>query len=228
MSNLMLDVDQAGELKAAFRRHDYTNGEIKTLSEGDLLGRVRLVVQGSAIIAPKAMSASRLQQLTCGVPVPGNNEVKGTFFSNKKLVGYRDPDIDALLGKQAPAASERCVAAYNLAQSMTFMEMVADRLGMPGKSEAELGSALIAHGMDIAPGQVEFILAHTTAKWNPFGLLMDGWANFFFVAVNGQPVVLRVHWNGDGARWHVCADRFDYAHRSIAKHRVFLGNSLTL
>lgn len=50
MSNLMLDVDQAGELKAAFRRHDWTNAEIKRLSEGDILARVRSVIRGQAKI----------------------------------------------------------------------------------------------------------------------------------------------------------------------------------
>lgn len=50
MSDLMLDVDQAGELKAAFRRGDWTNSEIKSLCEGDVLARVRRVIQGSAEI----------------------------------------------------------------------------------------------------------------------------------------------------------------------------------
>ena len=53
MSDLMLDVDQAGELKAAFRRGDWTNAEIKRLCEGDVLSQVRLVIQGSAAIVVK-------------------------------------------------------------------------------------------------------------------------------------------------------------------------------
>ncbi|MBI4092896.1 MAG: hypothetical protein HY420_03145 [Candidatus Kerfeldbacteria bacterium] len=53
MSDLMLDVDQAGELKAAFRRGDWTNAEIKRLSEGDVLSQVRRVIQGSAVIVVK-------------------------------------------------------------------------------------------------------------------------------------------------------------------------------
>ncbi len=51
MSDLMLDVDQAGELKAAFRRGDWTNAEIKRACEGDLLARFRDVVRGYAQIA---------------------------------------------------------------------------------------------------------------------------------------------------------------------------------
>jgi len=50
MSDLMLDVDQAGELKAAFRRGGYSNTEIKQLSEGDILGKVRDVLLGRAEI----------------------------------------------------------------------------------------------------------------------------------------------------------------------------------
>ncbi|MCX6765628.1 MAG: hypothetical protein NT136_01545 [Candidatus Moranbacteria bacterium] len=46
----MLDVDQAGELKAAFRRGDWTNAEIKKLSEGDILAQVRQVILGYAEI----------------------------------------------------------------------------------------------------------------------------------------------------------------------------------
>ena len=50
MSDLMLDVDQAGELKAAFRRGDWTNQEIKKLCEGDVLASVRNVIRGYASI----------------------------------------------------------------------------------------------------------------------------------------------------------------------------------
>lgn len=50
MSDLMLDVDQAGELKAAFRRGDWSKAEIKKLCEGDVLARMRNVVRGFAKI----------------------------------------------------------------------------------------------------------------------------------------------------------------------------------
>lgn len=48
----MLDVDQAGELKAAFRRGNWTNGEIKRLSEGDVLARVCGILRGTHEIKP--------------------------------------------------------------------------------------------------------------------------------------------------------------------------------
>ncbi|MCH7492873.1 hypothetical protein IID19_04805 [Patescibacteria group bacterium] len=53
MSDLMLDVDQARELKAAFRRGDWTNALIKRACEGDSLAQFKLVVEGSAEIVHK-------------------------------------------------------------------------------------------------------------------------------------------------------------------------------
>ena len=44
----MLDVDQASELKAAFRRGNWTNSEIKRLCEGDILARMKQVICGYA------------------------------------------------------------------------------------------------------------------------------------------------------------------------------------
>ncbi|MBI2476403.1 MAG: hypothetical protein HYV67_04150 [Candidatus Taylorbacteria bacterium] len=50
MSNLMLDVDQAGELKAAFRRGGWTNSEIKQACQGRFLSDVRGILLGKARI----------------------------------------------------------------------------------------------------------------------------------------------------------------------------------
>lgn len=52
-SDLMLDVSQAHELKMSFRRNGWTNAEIKTLSEKDLLADVLQVVRGQAEIRLK-------------------------------------------------------------------------------------------------------------------------------------------------------------------------------
>lgn len=50
MSDLMLDVGQANELKLAFRRADYSNDDIKWLCEGNVLADVRRVRLGHAAI----------------------------------------------------------------------------------------------------------------------------------------------------------------------------------
>ncbi len=49
VSVLKLDV----ELKAGFRRFDYTNANIKQLSEGNLLGEVKMVLDGYYMIIPR-------------------------------------------------------------------------------------------------------------------------------------------------------------------------------
>jgi len=51
-NDLMLDVSQAEELKFAFRRNNWTNKDIKVLSEGDILGKVLKVIKGQAEIKP--------------------------------------------------------------------------------------------------------------------------------------------------------------------------------
>ncbi len=56
--DLMLDVSQAHELKMAFRRNGWTNGDIKTLSEGDILTSVLDVIRGnSCVINNEELSA---------------------------------------------------------------------------------------------------------------------------------------------------------------------------
>lgn len=67
----MLDVDQAGEIKAALRRGDWTNAEIKKACEGNFLSQVRNVLRGHAEI--KMIE----HMINCDVPVfvPENWEV---------------------------------------------------------------------------------------------------------------------------------------------------------
>ena len=49
-NDLMLDVSQAEELKLAFRRKGWTNKDIKTASEGSILGDFLKVIKGQAEI----------------------------------------------------------------------------------------------------------------------------------------------------------------------------------
>ena len=56
MSDLMLDVGQANELKLAFRRAGYESAEVKTLCEGNILAQVREVLLGLAHIVPIQVS----------------------------------------------------------------------------------------------------------------------------------------------------------------------------
>lgn len=53
MSDLMLDVGLANELKMAFRRNGWTEEQIKKAASGDFLAKVRRVLIGDAVIAFK-------------------------------------------------------------------------------------------------------------------------------------------------------------------------------
>lgn len=64
--NLMLDVGQANELKMAFRRYNYTNELIKRLSEGDILERALMLIEGKArihILEPTIDCDEKIQHL---------------------------------------------------------------------------------------------------------------------------------------------------------------------
>ena len=53
MSDLMLDVGQAQEIKMAARRAGATNADLKALSESDMFSKILLVLRGQAEVALK-------------------------------------------------------------------------------------------------------------------------------------------------------------------------------
>ncbi len=234
MSDLTLDVDQAGELKAAFRRGNWTNSEIKTLSEGDRLAKVRLFVRGDAVITMRATSNSKLEPVLpggSGIKLPGTLARNGKAFPKSKIVGYPDSSL-SLLPETQPEGVAKMIVPYRLRANMSFAQMVGDRFGMVGRSLVELEEAIIAQGMQVAPDQIAFVLRMTAEhpKWSPFGLALNGNANFWLVKVSDQPgerlAVVHARWYEDGRRWHVYAYRFDYALVWLAGYGLSLGSSL--
>ena len=226
-------VDQAGELKAAFRRGDWTNAEIKTLSEGDRLANVRLVLRGDAVITTKPTSDSKLKPVFLGgsgVKLPGTPARKGKAFPKSKIVGFPDSSL-SLLPDIQPEGVAKMIAPYRLGANMSFAQMVGDRLGMVGRSIAELEEAVIARGMHVSPDQIAFVLRMTTEhqEWNPFGLVLNGYANFWLVKVGDQPgerlAVTGGYWHDDDA-WSVYADRFVLAREWFAGFVFSFGNPL--
>jgi len=55
MSDLMLDVGQAQEIKLAARRAGATNEDLKVLSEGDMFAQILLVLRGRAEVVLKSI-----------------------------------------------------------------------------------------------------------------------------------------------------------------------------
>jgi hypothetical protein len=101
MSDLMLDVDQAGELKAAFRRGNWNNAEIKGLCEGDVLAQVRDVLRGVSEIKMKEHVVDlgadavipkdynwTIEEHRKGNPVKLERKADGLYIDGKKIDFY--------------------------------------------------------------------------------------------------------------------------------------------
>jgi len=108
MSNdLMLDVDQAGELKTAFRRTrgsdgaEWTNERIKKLSEGSILGQVLDVINGRSAIVQieKKVSETKSNLLIVDYDVaPSLVDLKiKTHPERKDIVEYDLSKIERVL-----------------------------------------------------------------------------------------------------------------------------------
>lgn len=98
MSDLMLDVDQAGELKAAFRRGNWSNAEIKRLCEGDVLVQVRQVLIGCAEIVECEKFTLLADLGTITVPDDYDHATRLAVFREQnrdKFWGYNDNFTDA-------------------------------------------------------------------------------------------------------------------------------------
>jgi hypothetical protein len=97
MSDLMLDVDQAGELKAAFRRGGWTNALIKLACEGDLLAKFKLVVEGSATIVPVApkeeIPVSTIVNVDRSIKPAYPGFVKRVMHPELEITGFAEYDI---------------------------------------------------------------------------------------------------------------------------------------
>ena len=86
MSELILDVGQVNELKMALRRAGYGAGEVKRLTEGDILARVREVLLDRAQIVPIKASTIQPVEVACSIlTVP-----PGLTFAERIIAGNYD------------------------------------------------------------------------------------------------------------------------------------------
>jgi hypothetical protein len=92
MSDLMLDVDQAGELKAAFRRGDWTNAEIKKACEGDVLANFRDVLLGRAQIVWTQETAQKVRTFRALKSVTSDGRSGKEFVKDLKKKGFNVGD----------------------------------------------------------------------------------------------------------------------------------------
>jgi hypothetical protein len=92
MSDIMLDVGQANELKLAFRKADYENSDVKRLCEDDLLEKLRLVMHGYAdvkmIVKIVDLDADPLFPRGCEKWTVKSHVKQGSFQWNPQQVAF--------------------------------------------------------------------------------------------------------------------------------------------
>ena len=221
--NLMLDVDQAGELKAAFRRtrgsdgSKWTNGAIKKLSEGNTLGQVLDIIESRSVIVPvekkKTESLLELVGTITILATTGKFVVRDRFVVNTKRnapvkISYVGNNFtEWFLGKVEEAMTET---------ELCYAKLI--KTSVDGPILAELGE------------KAETRLSHMYALMEKQGngesgvLLTDGRANIFYIKdVNEVLCAVRVFWRVDG--WRVNADSVENPLRWLAGYWVFSRNS---
>jgi hypothetical protein len=221
MSNLMLDVDQAGELKAAFRRNDWTNGQIKKLCEGDILAKVRLVLEGTAEIVMKSILS---------VVATTKGKKTADCFTNKTRYYNPDPDLVNWLPPHQPEQSAGEFSVQQLAMPGTFKQAVENFLGITGEISL-LAKTLRERGHVTTLPVIESLVERQEAG-EDVGLLTDGWVNFFFVFVgekkekeDEKPAVLVVYIRRLGSRWRMRLNWLGYGRVLDEGSRFFFRNS---
>src|SRR3989344_5615303 len=175
MSNLMLDVDQAGELKAAFRRGGWSNGQIKMLCEGDILARVRMVLEGTAEIISKPF----LSFVATIKFVATEGKKTAGCFTDKSRYYTPDPDLVNWLPVDQLPQSAGEFSVHKLDQPGMFKQAVESFLGVTGEISA-LAKALRERGHTTNLQAIEVLIARQQAG-EDVDLRTDGWGNFFFV-----------------------------------------------
>src|SRR3989344_873488 len=205
MSNLMLDVDQAGELKAAFQRGGWTNGQIKSLCEGDILSRVKMVLEGTAEIVIKSILSF---VAAVKVAVVGRKSTAQCFVDRTRYYNP-DPDLVNWLPEDQPAQAASEFSVQRLDVPGTFKQAVESFLGVTGEIPL-LEKGLRERGHITTLPAIEMLIDKQEAG-EDVGLRIDGYANFFFVEEKEEegkePSVSVVDASRYDGRWRVRVDR---------------------
>ena len=196
MSDLMLDVDQAGELKAAFRRGDWTNALIKRACEGDLLAQFKLVVEGSATIVPVAPK----EQIPATTIVHIDRSIKSTYPDFVKKVMYPELETTGLAEYDIISAVSLWLHD-NQKNGVVTGQVIYDYLEKNNMLEScgNLQDALAIQKLGVAAFKKTFD-NKTVYFWKSVVQNHDGNLHVPYLYVHGGKVVLRWRWLG--LDWH--------------------------
>jgi hypothetical protein len=170
VSDLMLDVDQAGELKAAFRRGNWTNAEIKTLCEGDVLADVRRVILGHAEIKAAIRNVPATPPFTPDSFVLAMNydePIESLVLAGR--YDYANSDITSLhFPTKRSGAANLAGRLVHFNRAMSTKEAVKE-LGEMGLRPGELHE-LLAFGIRFPEEQRKYPIIGLGSAWqNPHG-----------------------------------------------------------
>lgn len=232
MSELMLDVGQANELKLAFRiargsdGSEWTNGYIKVLTDNpSFLGQVLDFVRGRAEIVIKKMEEKVIiPTLTLTKSIATNPVVTkktADCFTNRKRYTYRDSDLDNWLPKNQKEQMGANFLVQELNQQATFLQAVQEYLGMQG-DVATLSQQLKIRNCITTLPTIESLIGQQEIGGD-VGLRTDGYTNFFFVEDKdgSVSVVFALRFGG---RWDVRVFRLDFGLLWIVGCRFFFRN----
>lgn len=208
MSELMLDVGTANELKLALREargsdgSEWTAGDVKSLANSEILGRVLDLVRGRVEVVVKS-----LLTLVKTITTPAIAGKKtANCFTNKSRYYYRDPDLDNWLLKDQPSQPEGKFSVQQLAQPATFKQAVGSFLVVSGNIQT-LSGLLKERGCITTLPTIESLIERQESG-EDVGLRIDGWGNFFFVENEDESVSV-VHASRHGGQWFVYIYRLD-------------------
>ncbi|OHB01610.1 MAG: hypothetical protein A3A96_02995 [Candidatus Zambryskibacteria bacterium RIFCSPLOWO2_01_FULL_39_39] len=223
MSNLMLDVDQAGELKAAFRRGHWTNGQIKSLCEEDVLSRVRMVIEGTAEIVVKSVLSL---VATVKVAIVGAKKTADCFIDKTRYC-YRDADLDGWLPEDQSIQPESKFSVQRLNTPATFKQAVESFLGVTGDIPM-LAKTLRERGCVTTLPTIETLIEQQEGGQD-VDLRTNGYANFFFVEEKAEnegeePSVSVVSADRGGGQWGVSVRRLAHDSEWDTEDRFFFRN----
>lgn len=221
MSNLMLDVGQANELKLALREarggdgSEWTNADIKNLSKPSVLGPILDYLRDRAEIVIKSILS-----VFKTVTIMAVAEKKtADCLTNQERYYYRDPNLDALLPEVQEEQTEGKAIAHQLSRPAKFVEMVQNLLCTTETDIDKLSRLVIEAGQVFSLTQIESLIERQEAG-EDIGLRTDSWGNFFLV-LNKKGSVSVLYAGRSGGLWVVSLCSLSYGRLWGVEDRFF-------
>lgn len=212
MSDLMLDVGLANQIKMAARRAGATSADLNALTAGNTFERILPVLRGLGEVAV----TKRLRPVgVISLPALRKNRDSREFFQNRDGLYVWDEFGDQILPvfspvKKVPKAK---LSVFDLTEPMTDEEI-----------RTELGDGYLFEDASIACAYLKEMLTRQK-NGQEGGLLVNGHANILYVrgGIHGVVFVVYVYWYADSRRWDVHAYRLSDGRWGVGR-RVLSGN----